>query len=663
MSTRSLLVAGLIALALARPQAQTQTQTAVLVADLADSSAVIATGRVSALSSAHDGIAIYTYVTLQVTEVLKGAVPDGPIVLKQIGGVAEGLALHIDGQARFSEGDAVLVFLSARPRDHTLYTVGLSQGAWRVTRNGSGGRYTAAQAGAALDMSELRTLVLPSTPARGQFVTTPPEMPSADLPARSANFTFLAGGPARWHQADDGLPIPVDYATVPGGLPVDGLDALDTAMGAWNAVGTTLRLDRGAEGNPTCPSSAFSGNGRIAFYWDDPCGEIGDGDAVTFGVGGGYFTPGSARTVNGVVFEQFLQGIAILNNTGPHLAKPACFQDAATHVLGHAIGLGDSADGTAVMFQTLRSSCNSGSSGPGSDDIAGLKAIYPAMPGGGQAPNAPTALTASVSLNTVVLSWTPATSGGVVLNYLIEAGSSPGLSNLAVLSVPGAPATVTLAGVPPGTYFVRVRARNGLGTSAVSPETVVNVGSCVVPGAPSGLSYSAVDQLVSIAWTPPATGGPLQGYLLSAGYGPGLANAAVAHLGPTPGFSAVAPPGNYFVRVQAVNSCGVGPASADLLVSVQSCTAAPSAPTNLRFTTTGSLVTLEWSAPASGLPSRYRLVVGSAPGGADLLIFDTNDNATTLTATAPNGRYFVKVQAVNPCGTSPFSNEVVVTVP
>ena len=487
-------------------------------------------------------------------------------------------------------------------------------------------------------------------------------MAAADLTAGTANFTFLEDGPARWHQADEGVAIPVDYATIPGGLPGGGLAALDAAIGAWNAVGTTLHLNRGNSGNPTCPASGFSGNGRIAFYWNDPCQEIGDGDAVTFGVGGGYFTDGSLRTVNGVVFAQFLQGIAILNNVGPHLTTPACLQDAVTHVLGHAVGLGDSGNGSAVMFQTLRASCSSGSSGLGNDDIAGLRAIYPGMPGGGEPPHAPTAVFANVTGNTVALSWTPATTGGVVLSYVIEAGSSAGLANLAVLTVSGSQSGLTVTGVPSGAYFVRVKARNALG-DAVSPDKVVNVAPCAVPGTPAGLTYSTVDNIVSIAWTPAASSAPIQGYVLSAGFSQGQSNALVTQLGPTPGFSGFAPAGTYFVRVQAVSSCGVGPPSADLLVAVQSCATPPSAPSNLRFTRAGNDVTLNWNAPASGTPSHYRLVVGSVAGASDILISNTSNNSTTLAARAPMGTYFVRVQAVNLCGTSLSSNEVIVQVP
>jgi hypothetical protein len=646
MLTRSLVVAGLLALAVARPSAQT---TAVVPA-LADSATAIVSGTVTTLSSASDGVAIYTYVTLQVAEVLKGSLlPGESIVLKQMGGFANGVGLHIDGQARFAVGEDVVVFLAVRPRDRTLYTVGLAQGAWPAS-----------------ELSAVRAVV--AQPQRDSatsqpFVTRPPEVAAGDVTAGIANFTFLENGPARWHQADEEVPIPVDFATVPAGLPGGGLAALDAAIGAWNGVGTALTLNRGGSGNATCPVDGFSGNGRIAFYWDDPCADIADNDAVTFGIGGGYFTSGSVRTVNGVVFAQFLQGMAILNNVGPHRATAACLQDAATHVLGHAVGLGHSSDGNAVMFATLRAGCNSGTSGLGNDDIAGLRAIYPALPGGGLPPERPTAITANVTGSTVVLNWTPATTGGVVLSYVVEAGSSPGLANLAVLTVTGSVPSLTVNAVPPGAYYVRVRARNALGTSTASPETIVNVASCVLPGAPGGLSYSATDNIVSITWTPPSSTAPIQGYVLSAGFGQGQSNALVTQLGPTAGFSGFAPPGNYYVRVQARSACGVGPASADLLVTVQSCAAPPSAPTNLRFTKAGNTVTLNWNPPASGAPSHYRLVVGSVAGGNDVLISNTSNNATTLLATASNGTYFVRVQAVNLCGTSTSSNEVIVTVP
>lgn len=657
MFIRVLLIVGLVVLALARPAAQAPDE----ATRLAASSALIVTGRVIALDSGYDGVAIYTYVTLDVAEVVKGSVgaaPVTPIVIKQIGGVVDDLGLYIAGQARFAVGDDVLVFLSARPRDGTLYTVGLAEGAWALTR-GLTGRLTAVRSGTAFEVAALHASVAPGAQADApSFVPVPPEWVGASPRVGRSSFTFLADGPARWHQADEGLPIAVDYNTMPG----NGLAALDGALGAWSGAGTTLRLDRGQTGDAVCPSSRFTDSGRIAFFWNDPCGEIGDGDATTFGVGGGYFTPGSVRTINGVVFQEFLQGIAILNNVGPHLSSAACLQVAATHVLGHAVGLGDSTDTGAVMLRTLRSSCSAGSTGLGADDVAGLRAIYQPQGSAGLPPQAPTALTATVTLNTVVLNWTPPASGGVVLSYIVEAGSGAGFSDLAVMAVSGSTPTLTVTGVPARSYFVRVRARNSLGTSVPSPERIVNVGSCTVPAAPTGLAFTAVDGLVSITWTP-HPGGGVQGYRLSAGTEPGRFNSLVTQLGPTAAFSGVAPPGNYYVRVQTITTCAMGPASSDLLVIVQACTAPPAAPANLRFTKAGNVVTLSWNAPASGAPSRYRLVVGSAAGGSNLLIMDTGNNATTLTTTAPNGTYFVRVQSVNSCGAGPSSNEAVIAVP
>jgi hypothetical protein len=366
---------------------------------------------------------------------------------------------------------------------------------------------------------------------------------------------------------------------------------------------TRLHLDRALTGPHSCPAETFTGSGRIALYWNDPCGEIADNDSATFGVGGGFFTPGMQKTVNGVTFNAFVQGLAILNNVGPHLQGAACLQDAVTHVLGHAVGLGHSADSNAVMFATLRSGCSSGSTGIGTDDSNGLRSIYPAIASGGSAPNAPTALTHSVSLDTVSLSWTPATTGGPATSYILEAGSGPGLADIATFVLNSSNTSTVINAVPSGIYHVRVRARNALGISGASPDTVVTVGPCQTPGVPTAMAYSTADNLVTITWTPPATG-VTQGYWFYAGFAPGDSSALVMPLGPTPAFQAVAPFGTYFVRLAARNSCSVGPTTSDLQVSVVPCsggralTALPHA--------TGNIVTLTWNNPPPNLLSRWR---------------------------------------------------------
>jgi predicted phage tail protein len=86
------------------------------------------------------------------------------------------------------------------------------------------------------------------------------------------------------------------------------------------------------------------------------------------------------------------------------------------------------------------------------------------------APNAPTALSASGSGSAVNLRWT-APGGAPPTGYLIEAGSATGLSNLGVLSV--GPITTFSTTVPPGTYYVRVRAVNQRGAGPPSNEVVV----------------------------------------------------------------------------------------------------------------------------------------------------------------------------------------------
>jgi hypothetical protein len=93
------------------------------------------------------------------------------------------------------------------------------------------------------------------------------------------------------------------------------------------------------------------------------------------------------------------------------------------------------------------------------------------------APNAPSALTSSVAGASLSLSWSAPAAGCVSTGYVIEAGSSPGSSNLANFNTGSTATTFSAAAVPTGTYYVRVRAANGAGVGPPSNEATVIVGT------------------------------------------------------------------------------------------------------------------------------------------------------------------------------------------
>jgi hypothetical protein len=78
-----------------------------------------------------------------------------------------------------------------------------------------------------------------------------------------------------------------------------------------------------------------------------------------------------------------------------------------------------------------------------------------------------------VQATDVTLSWSPGQSTATTTRHVIEVGVWAGRTDLTVESGPGT--TVAFAGVPPGTYYVRVRAANYTGASAPSNEIAVTV--------------------------------------------------------------------------------------------------------------------------------------------------------------------------------------------
>jgi pimeloyl-ACP methyl ester carboxylesterase len=176
------------------------------------------------------------------------------------------------------------------------------------------------------------------------------------------------------------------------------------------------------------------------------------------------------------------------------------------------------------------------------------------------APGRPT-LVASVTGNTVTLSWT-AGPGGAPSSYSVAVGRSAGASDVFAQDL--GLLTLVSGALPSGRYFFRVTAINSSG-SATSDEIAITVGlSIEAPGTPSNFRAGVSGFSVSLSWNAPSTGGMPTTYVIEAGSSTGASNLANFGTGNTATtfFAPAVGVGTYFARVRARNSAGTsGPSN------------------------------------------------------------------------------------------------------
>ncbi len=91
------------------------------------------------------------------------------------------------------------------------------------------------------------------------------------------------------------------------------------------------------------------------------------------------------------------------------------------------------------------------------------------------APDAPTSLTAEKLPNVMArMAWQAPTGPEPPTTYVLETGTATGKNDVATFIIPGSSTTTERQGVP-GTFFLRVYARNACGTSAASNEVSVTL--------------------------------------------------------------------------------------------------------------------------------------------------------------------------------------------
>jgi hypothetical protein len=192
-----------------------------------------------------------------------------------------------------------------------------------------------------------------------------------------------------------------------------------------------------------------------------------------------------------------------------------------------------------------------------------------------------------------------------------------------------------------------------------------NAAALGVPRPPTPPTVLVRGSQLTLAWSAPPLGSRPTTYVVEGGSGPGrsdLANFATGSTNTTLTAGGLAP-GTYYVRLRSRNASGTSPASLEqaFVVGAAGCSAPPAAPLDLRATVNGTSVRLDWRDSPQSIPVTYRLLAGSASGLSNLGAF-TIGGVNTFSTTAAPGAYFVRVQAVNPCGAGVPSSETVAAI-
>jgi matrixin/putative Ig domain-containing protein len=400
---------GLLALVFVQP---TKATTAIMLSDaelIVHSRLIVSGSVISVVSDLDSSGMVWTYVEVRTRRVLKGALLERTIVLKQLGGTAGESGVRVAGQAGFTIGERVLLFLNTGA-DGSLHVAHGFMGKYSVVEDASGVEFVERS----IDAAEVKLMTrtnpgdvtdrapydayagkiqrtlrreaalvaeLDAAKSGEPFVTVPKEFLRVKRQTGDVGpeFVFMAG-PVRWMEADSGQAV--RYFVNPNASPVAGGGSAEIAraMAAWtNQSGAAIQLQ--VAGQTGSCGIVFDNVNTISFgdclnQLDPPigCAGIVALTAISW--------IRETKVIAGTVFNRLIEADTVFNDgMNCFLANSANLAEVGCHELGHAIGLGHSTDPSALMWATAHGRGRDATLG--ADDRAGVLAIYPASTGGG----------------------------------------------------------------------------------------------------------------------------------------------------------------------------------------------------------------------------------------------------------------------------------------
>ncbi len=171
------------------------------IAEIIETSPLVFEGRVTAIAVESPAKKIYTWVTFEILDVIKGDYQDSHMSIRYLGGSAGGRALRVSDQTIPEIGEHGIYFLESREGDTVHPLKGWGQGHFILKRESSSGDYVVqdSQKRAVRGFSSVdkQAVKLNAATAAGVMLMEGPSANDADKPLTRGEFKAFIREPAQ----------------------------------------------------------------------------------------------------------------------------------------------------------------------------------------------------------------------------------------------------------------------------------------------------------------------------------------------------------------------------------------------------------------------------------------------------------------------------------